>query len=215
MAFYQFIVYNNDGTVFAEQAITHSQEISYYLTGLNSGYHYKIELKCTSQSGMESSSGLIETEVVYFQPNMNSVLELYNTEDAMVELRAVLAQIQGEINEYVSYYPVNNPDWLDITDERGILIIDNGLSGITDNYTIILCLKDIKNGKRLFKLSCTNGNITVIYEDNIFKAFTEMNGVKALYMSDEFEAEKASRIKLAMFSQDSRIGFKVLECEKV
>lgn len=214
LAFYQFIVYNNDGSIFAEQPVVYGQHISYYLTGLVSGYKYKIELKCTSQKGIEVSTGQIEVDVVYFKPNMNSLLELYNTDDGMVQLEAILSQVRGEINEYVSYYPTNEPDWLDITDERGVLSIKEGLNSVSGDYTIIFWAKNIASAKELLKIHANNGTITVKYENGLFKAFVNMNSVNTLYLSDEVLLTAGARIKIAMIVSDGRIGFKVLECEK-
>lgn len=211
LASYRFIVYNEDDTVFAEQSPTYSQTISYYLTGLEAKKKYKVELECTSQSGIVISSDKITITVSYYKPNLNGVLEL-NNEDGAVIISAFLSQIRGKKNEYVSYYPTDDPEWLDITDENALFYVDEGLNTIFKDFTLVLWLSHIADGKELYKIHGSNGVIRVLYEDGKFKAFASINEIETVYFSNEIDVQTDDEIMLSLMVKDCRISLKAVKC---
>lgn len=213
LASYRFIVYNMDDSVFAEQQQTYSQTISYYLTGLEAKKNYKIKLECTSQAGITTSSDIVTVSVSYFKPNLNGVLELTNSINGAVKIKAFLSQIKGVKNEYVSYSPADDPDWLDITDERGLFYVEDGLNVVFGDYTLVLWLSNIVTGKELYKIHGSNGTIRVLYEDNKFKAFLDINDVRTLYTSEEITVTPEDTINLSLIVKDQRILLKAVICE--
>jgi hypothetical protein len=89
-------IYNDGKTKISSSDIKTSSPLEYLFDGLQSDKVYYVEFQGTSEKGLTGTSGLIQFDVVYAQPNMSTNLTAENYDDASIRLTWAVIQILGD-----------------------------------------------------------------------------------------------------------------------
>lgn len=136
---WRMILYNNLNSIIGDTNIIFSDTPEYIFSGLNSESAYFIEVQCTSQDGLSSSSGKIPFKTKYETPPLTIALEAENNkDDASVKLLWNIMQIIGE-SEDTTY--IDNKK-IDTT--NGKVWFDEGFN-VDDNFTLKLWIEAVAN----------------------------------------------------------------------
>lgn len=160
-----------------------SSILEFFVDGLQSEKQYYVEFRATSEKGLVGTSGLINFNVLYTQPQINVQLNAENYDKASIKLNWKVIQIIGNSEPDPPVY-INNQK-IDLLNGR--VWFDEGFS-INKNFTIKLWLENPKNKEDLLVLKGSNGEFTLQYWklDNRFRLFKriESNQFVTSYISE-------------------------------
>lgn len=171
MKSYIAYIYDSNQNVISKSDIKTTTPLEFLFNDLQSEKSYYIEFQATSNKGLTGTSGLVEFNVLYTSPYVNTTLSAKNVENAGIELNWRVVQILGATTGTTSF--VGNSE-IDVTD--GSVYFDNGFS-VSGDFSLKLWIRNPKNKEDLIILSGANGNIRLQYHllDEKFHLYKSIN----------------------------------------
>lgn len=161
---------------------------------------YKIELRTLSESGMESSSGLIPFVARYIEPKLASVVNLSNLKDyAGVEVTCHLIQIIGQVGSGTISY--ENDEWINL--KNGVVYFQDGFY-VDDDFTLKLWCKELPVNSTFLRLKGKQGEISLRYQDDKIYLYKTI-GINNYYyiFSDEILPTSTDIVYIAIQHKDN------------
>lgn len=156
--------------------------MEHLFSNLQTEEQYYIEFIATSAKGLTGTSGMIEFQVFYYRPKMNTRLAAKNIADAGIEISWYVAQV---ILKNSGGTFINN-EKIDV--RNGKVIGDEGFK-VDKDFTLKLWIEqpyvsNIAEQVDLLKLTGENGLLTLQYhDDNRFHVWKTVNGLASHWMS--------------------------------
>lgn len=183
---YRYYLYDENGVILTSSDEVfvgiESYTLSYITSGLINDVTYGAELRCTTQGGMEATSGVIPFTAHYVQPVMYAEFEIENQPlTGTVKLSAFIRQITATVTGTYNYV---GGEWIDLTADGTKLIYDERMDLFNQNYQLQIWMKGITADLPFLTLNGSRGVVTIYYSYNRFWAMKETSdGVKSLYES--------------------------------
>lgn len=178
---FRFIIYDSNSVLLYSYPEVISSTITQIVSGLENNTSYHIELLTISQSGVETSTGLIGFSAQYIIPALASEITLTNqpsTGSVLVEILAV--------EEYLTAhdYTYQDDDWINITNTGAYVYVDNRLDTLTSDFTMRLHFKNIPSDTVFCTIVGYYGTITIKYSDSRFHAFKTVSEIVGHFIND-------------------------------
>ena len=135
---WQFLLYNSSQIRIIQSDLQTTDSLEYLYNGLQSDETYYVEFQATSERGLTGTSGLVEFNIQYPQPHMQSDLTAENIDNAGVRLRWGVVQIIGDGENY-SFI---DDEKVDVT--AGKVWFDQGFD-IVNDFTLKIWLGAVQN----------------------------------------------------------------------
>lgn len=183
---YRYYLYDENDVIIASSSEVfvgvEAYTLSYVVTGLANDTTYGAELRCTTQAGMEATTGIIPFVAHYIQPVMYAEFEVENQPlTGTVKLSALVRQITATVTGTYSYI---SSDWIDLTADGAKLIFDERMDLFNQNYQLQIWMKGITVGLDFLTINGSRGTTTISYSNNRFWAVkNSTDGVSSLYVS--------------------------------
>lgn len=173
-------LYNSDKTKISQSSISIEPNIEYLFSNMKSGTTYYIEFQATSAKGLVGTSGLIQFEVQYQQPDIKVNLTAENTDNAGMLISWNTIQIIGSTTKSPIFI---DGTYIDLTNDT--FSWSEGFS-LSQDFTIKIWIKNFKSNVDLFVLKGDNGTVSLRYSDSdqLFHLYKEIYGFKSHYVSE-------------------------------
>lgn len=151
-------LYNSDKTKISQSSISIEPSIEYLFSNMKSGTTYFIEFQVTSAKGLVGTSGLIQFEVQYQQPDIKVNLTAENTDNAGMLISWNTIQIIGSTTKTPIFI---DGTFIDLTNDT--FSWSEGFS-LSQDFTIKIWMKELVSKKDLFLLKAPTGDISLQYD---------------------------------------------------